>query len=105
MRAIDKSLGQITILIGEAYYNQGFFNIRKRFSNMFGEDKSQIFIQLGNNPETIQGYINRTANPNKTPRIMIGIAYTNWIQMNYAKGDILTLEVFTNSKIKLLPHK
>lgn len=105
MEVVDKSLGQIAILIGKAYYNQGFFNIRKRFSNMFGEDKSRIFVQLGDNPEIIEGYINRTANPNKTPRIMIGIAYSNWIQMNFAKGDILTIEVFTNSKIKLLPPK
>lgn len=70
---------------------------------MFGEDMSRIFIQLGDNLEVIDGYINRTANPNKTPRIMIGIKYTKWIQMNYLKGDILTIEVITNSKIKLYP--
>jgi len=103
MEAVEKSLGQIKILLGEAHYNQGFFNIRQTFSNMFGKDRSLIFIQLGDNSEIIEGYINRTANPNKTPRIMIGNTYTNWIQKNYVKGDILTIELFTNRKIKLHP--
>jgi hypothetical protein len=103
MEAVEKSLCQIKILLGEAYYNQGYFNIRQKFSNIFAKNKSLISIQLGDNSEIIEGYINRTANPNKTPRIMIGIKYTNWIQTNYLKGDILTIEVFTNRKIKLHP--
>jgi len=90
------------IKVGKAYYNQGFFNVSVKHNNFFGGDGEIIEIQLGNNPENIiNGYINRTANPNHTPRIMVGIDYTNWIQQHFQQGDTLRVDVFSPVSIRL----
>lgn len=90
------------VSLGQAYYNQGFFNVRQKYSEKFGADKVIIEIQLGDNPiNTIKGYINRTANSNGTPRIMGGKTLSNWIKKNYKQDDILKVEILTNVSIKL----
>ena len=90
------------VSLGQAYYNQGFFNVRQKYSEKFGADKVIIEIQLGDNPiNTVKGYINRTANSNGTPRIMGGKTLSNWIKKNYKQDDILTVEILTNVSIKL----
>ncbi len=93
---------QAIITLGKAYYNQGFFNISQHNSDKFGPDKAKINIQLGDNPEKIiSGYINRTANQNGTPRIMGGIALTEWIKKNYKQNDILKIDIISEVSIKL----
>ncbi len=90
------------IILEKTYYNQGFFNVKKLFSNKFGADKALIEIQLGNNPkDIIHGYINRTANSNGTPRIMGGKTLSDWIQNNYEQNDNLIIDIITNVSIKL----
>lgn len=92
----------IIVTIGQAYYNDGFFNIRKRYSELFGSDLSKIKIQLGdNNTDIIEGYVNRTANSNGTPRIMAGKNYTEWIQNNFNQGDIFKIEMINSHYIIL----
>lgn len=90
------------VKLGEAYYNQGFFNVTQKYSDKFGADKALIEIQLGDNPKnTIEGYINRTANSNGTPRIMGGKTLSNWIQKNYEQDEYLRVDILTNVSIKL----
>ncbi len=90
------------VKLGIAYYNQGFFNVSQKNSDDFGADKTIIEIQLGDNStNNIQGYINRTANPNGTPRIMGGKSLSDWIQKNYKQGDILKVDILTNVSIRL----
>jgi hypothetical protein len=90
------------IILGIAYYNQGFFNVSKAHNEKFGIDKSLIKIQIGENPEdTIQGYINRTANSNGTPRIMGGKVLTEWIKKHYKQGDLMKIDILSNDSIKL----
>lgn len=90
------------IKLGKAYYNQGFFNVSQNYSDNFGPDKELIEIQLGDNfKNIIQGYINRTANKNGTPRIMGGITLSNWIQKNYNQDDVLLVDILSNVSIKL----
>ncbi len=92
----------IDIKLGIAYYNQGFFNISQQNSDKLGMDKTIIEIQLGDNPRNIiKGYINRTANPNGTPRIMGGKPLTDWIQTNYKQKDILKVDILSNVSVKL----
>ncbi len=43
----------IIIRLGEAYYNQGFFNIRVGESKLFGEDNTKIKIELGKDSNRI----------------------------------------------------
>ncbi len=89
------------ILLGEAYYNMGFFNVKVAHADAFGRDGEQIEIRLGGNGTPIFGHINRTANPNGTPRIMGGIELKHWIQNNYSKDDSFSVEVLSPVCIKL----
>lgn len=90
------------VKLGKAYYNQGFFNVSQKYSDNFGADKALIEIQLGDNSKNIiQGYINRTANNNGTPRIMGGKTLSDWIQKNYKQDDNLKVDILTNVSIRL----
>ena len=86
----------MTILgkLGIAYYNQGFVNVPMRYSDFFGPDLSEIkvyFDEWNSNP--ITAYINRTAQPVHSPRIMMGTSYTKWVQSKYKQGDKIKIEL------------
>jgi hypothetical protein len=99
---INQKSKTFEVKLGSAYYNQGFFNIPQKYSEDFGADKAIIEIQLGDNSKKImQGYINRTANKNGTPRIMGGKDLSEWIQKNYKKDDILIGNILTQVSIRL----
>ncbi|MBK8503108.1 MAG: GIY-YIG nuclease family protein [Saprospiraceae bacterium] len=89
------------ITLGKAYYNQGFFNVKMEYSDLFGGDRSEIQIQLGENKDLLRGYVNRTANMNGTPRIMIGKRFAEWIQSRFEIGDVINVDILTPSLIKL----
>jgi hypothetical protein len=91
------------VTIGQAYYNDGFFNVRVKHSELFGGDKSPIKIQLGENSnKIISGYVNRTANNNGTPRIMAGQEYTKWMKENFQQGDVFKVDMINSDYIKLM---
>jgi hypothetical protein len=93
----------IEVILGTTYFNQSFFNIRVEHANLFADDNTIIDIYLGQgNENVIQGYINRRATGNDTPRIMGGVQMRNWIQGNFNLYNILTVEVITPSSIRLL---
>jgi hypothetical protein len=95
-------LKTINILLGQAYYNQGFFNIVREYSEMFGADKATIDIQLGSSGDsTIQGYINRTANSNGTPRIMGGKELRNWVKSNFKPNDTMMVDIISPIAVRL----
>ncbi len=98
---LAKPIASFEVSLGKAYYNQGFFNVRVEYSELFGSDGSKIEIRLGNEANPTSGYINRTANGNGTPRIMTGKRYTEWIQSNFRMGDVLKVDVLTPSLIRL----
>ncbi|HVY76283.1 MAG TPA: GIY-YIG nuclease family protein [Puia sp.] len=90
------------ISLGQAYYNQGFFNVGLEYSDLIGADNEIIDIQLGANSDaTIQGYINRTANRNGTPRIMGGKELRNWIQNNFKLNDTMKVDIISPIAIRL----
>lgn len=85
------------VSLGVAHYTNGFINITTNFEGLFPTNGMHIIVYLGGwglNP--IIAKINRTAQPNGTPRIMLGIKYTNWVQANYARGAVinLTFQIF-----------
>ena len=92
------------IILGKAYYKQGFFNIRKKHSEIFGPHLDPIKIFLDEN-ELDNAYVNRTANINNTPRIMAGVEMTRWIQENFKEKDIMLVEFDTKKKIITLKNK
>src|SRR5579871_3474474 len=100
--AIVPILTTLEILLGQAYYNQGFFNINREHSQLFGGDNEMIEIQLGKKSDvTIQGYINRTANKNGTPRIMGGKELRDWIKKNFKLNDVMKVDVISPIAIRL----
>lgn len=95
-------LASFDVSLGQTYLNQGFFNIGREFSNYIGADNATIEIQLGlNSNSVIQGYINRTANSNGTPRIIGGKDLRNWILKNFKLGEILKVEIISPLAIRL----
>ena len=98
----NPTIDSFEIILGQAYYNQGFFNIRVKHSEKIGLDNEEIEIQLGDNTtKIVRGYINRTANPNGTPRIMLGKKYTEWIKNNYSQKDILIVDILSRVSLRL----
>lgn len=84
----------INVRLGVAYYNQDFFNIKLRYDMYFGPNNSIIDVYLGSwNTIPIQARIDRTTQPNRTPRIMMGKIYTNWVQNSHQQGESLTVEI------------
>ena len=79
----------IEVILWPAYYEQGFFNVRRRYSDRFGKDQEIIRIQLGDKSgRFIHGVIDRKANNNGTPRIRGRKELTEWIQSNFKLWDI-----------------
>lgn len=98
----NPTLQSFEITLGQAYYNQGFFNVKQFYSNQFSADKAIIEIQLGGNQNNIiQGYINRTANRNGTPRIMGGKILSEWIKSNFQQDDNLIVDILSPVSIRL----
>lgn len=90
------------VLLGKKYYNEGFFNVSVRFSDLLGEDNSEIKIQLGNDPNNLTlGHINRMANSNGTPRIFGGRELKNWIQSNFKFADEFRVQILSPNSIKV----
>jgi hypothetical protein len=90
------------VALGKKYYEDGFFNVRVKYSDQFGYDLSKIKIQLGDNSNNYTiGKINRTANSNSTPRIFAGPLYKKWIQLHFIRGDVFRVDIIEKDFIKL----
>ena len=100
--AKKNSKDYIEIDLGKTYFNQGFFNIGKKYSDKIGADQMTIEIILGKNSEkNILGYINRTANKNGTPRIMLGTSYLEWIHDNFRENEKMKIEILSPVSMQL----
>ncbi|WAC14771.1 GIY-YIG nuclease family protein [Dyadobacter pollutisoli] len=100
--ALIPVLTTLNILLGQAYFNQGFFNVGREHSELFGADNAIIDIQLGSSGDTtILGYINRTANKNGTPRIMGGKELRDWIKNNFKPNDIMKVDIISPIAVRL----
>jgi hypothetical protein len=85
---------QFPILIGHSYFNQGFINIGVLYENHFPQHGMQLNVYLGNwGDHHLVAWVNREANPNFTPRIMLGIDYTYWIQQNHNIGENIVVTI------------
>lgn len=84
-----------TVKLGEAYLKKGFINIMKRYERYFGQHNEPIQVHLGSwgNVIPFDCVINRTINPNGTPRIYMSSPYMIWVQATYRKGNELKVEI------------
>ncbi len=87
--------------LGVAYYNQGFFNIGVEYSDYFGEHGSIVNVELGDKKNVIVGKINRTANNNGTPRIMMGTQYKEWVQQAFKQWEFMNVKVINPKLLHL----
>ena len=92
-----------TLVLQPTYYRTGFFNVGVADAALLGSDGDTIEIYTDSNPKPITGKINRTANTNRTPRIMGGTALRDWFQAKAAVKDSLRVDVFSSTVIRLRP--
>lgn len=91
-------------ILGKSYYERGFFNLKTSYSNLVGEDKTDIkIILIGKNKEEkiIPAKINRTANSSKTARIVGNKALKIWFKDNIDINNQLKITFISKKKIKL----
>ena len=69
----------------KTYYNQGFFNIPQAFDHLVGGEGTATLVLRGSG--SIEGHVNRSANLNRTARIMGRVPLRSWFQRNYTIGD------------------
>ncbi len=91
--ACNKSIFKFSLQT--TYYKQGFFNVSKQYENLFGLNGQKIYIYCGNQKYLINGFINRSANTNNTPRIMGRVELRDWFQANYNINDKIVVTVLS----------
>jgi len=91
------------LILEKTYYNQGFFNVKRDYSKYFGNQGEQIEVYVFNKQEPLMGYINRDANKNKSPRIMVGKELRDWFQNNFEEKEKVKVGVI--SPVSIIIHK
>lgn len=86
--------------LGKTYFHGGFFNTGVDTSKEFGEDGDAITIHIGDGG-FVMGYINRTTNSNRSPRIFGGKELKDWFQASCHLDDELTVEILGPREIRL----
>ena len=96
----DSETGPVFYLtLEKSYYNQGFFNVPVKFDDLVGRS-GPVTLVLGNDG-SIQADINRTANQNRTARIMGRTRLRDWFQRNYSVGDTVPVSFPTPRRMIL----
>ena len=90
------------LTLHKTYYNKGFFNLGVSVSDYVREDEGDISIFLDSDVCKLWGRVNRSANTNGTPRIMVGTELVNWFQKNFDLGETVTVEVLRPDAIKIV---
>ena len=83
----------------KTYYNQGFFNIPRKFDHLVGDEGPMTLVILGG--DQIEANVNRSANQNRTPRIMGRTALRDWFQRKYSEGDTVPVRFDTPRRLYL----
>jgi len=87
------------VKLGVAYYNQGFINIPVKYSDEIAADGEEIEFFVNNYDHPITGYINRTANTNKTPQLMGGKELKEKIMKSFVQGQSIEVVILTTQSI------
>jgi len=90
---------KLSVKLGVAYYNQGFINIPVKYNDEIGADGEEIEFFVNNYDRPITGYINRTANKNRTPRLMGGKELKEKIMENFVQGQSIEVVILTTQSI------
>lgn len=94
------------VLTPKVYWPLPVFNVPVHCQHHFGPHGDVLRVDLpGNEPESIDVFVNRTANPNETPRIYFsgqnGSIYSSWKKANHREGETINVEILDKNHIVL----
>ena len=92
------------ITVEPTYYRKGFFNVPIAHEHCFSADGEMIEIRLPGHDRPLEARVNRTANNNKTPRIVGGTGLRDWFQETTEVGGLIRVTVQDNSSIEMVPN-
>ena len=99
-RPSDVEGGKVLYLkLSKTYYNQGFFNVPRAFDHLVGDEGAATLVLRGSG--SIKGHVNRSANLNRTARVMGGVPLRSWFQRNYSEGDAVPVRFDTPFRLVL----
>jgi hypothetical protein len=91
------------IILGEAYYNQGYINPGVEASASLGADGDLIEVSFDDGCEPVLSHIDRRANRNGSVRIVgRNRLIARWFQAHFDKGDMVGAVVLDANRILLL---
>jgi hypothetical protein len=96
-------LSKFSFKLNGTYWNSAVFNVPSSESHLLAGDREPITVRLTNKNGTISisHHINRTANPNGTPRIYLGNDYKNWIHNNFQPEQLVTCTILNPNEIRI----
>lgn len=94
-------VGTFSFVLRPTYYRMGFFNVGVSSQRFIGADGETIELFLGNSQQPILGSINRKANLNGTPRIMVGAGLRDWFHSASSELATIYVEVLSPNAIRL----
>ena len=89
------------LTVHQTYHDQGFFNVKVEFDRAVRRAEGPIPILVGKGKQRIEGKINRSANNNKTARIMGGAALRDWFVANCRVGDTVFVDLNSTNEIRI----
>jgi hypothetical protein len=98
----EEMFEEFTIELHSTYYEKGVINLGVNASRNFGGDGEPVLIEFSNGDQPINSTINRTANPNKTVRLIGNNSQiAKWFQDHFSKGQIVRAIVVDPHRVRL----
>ena len=83
--------------LGKTYFNKGHFNITRDFDHLVRSDEGPVTLQLRGDTGSIGGRVDRRSQGNGTARVKGGAPLGDWLQRNYAMGDMVPVTFYSPS--------
>lgn len=96
-------LGAFDVVLHATYYRTGFFNVGVASQALLGSDGETVELFLGDAAQPILGMINRTANTNRTPRVMGGTDLRDWFHANASEMARISVHVLSPTALRIRP--
>ena len=100
-----RPIASFPLVVRKTYYKQGFFNVGVSYEDLFGSDSQEIEVFCGLAEQPIIGTINRSANNNRTPRIMGGKGLRDWFHRNMREMQEAIVTVLSPTAIRIEPRE
>ena len=98
----DRSTDTVmTFTLHETYWRMGFFNVPVRYDRHVRQLEGDVKLVLAPHGACIAAHVNRTANPNKTARIMGGTPPRDWFQSYGRLKGLVQVDLTDKTEIHL----